>query len=284
MKAIIAKGALALTIAATAFSFVGVDAASAASQTISASINTVVATNYMVNMSWGAVTGASKYVIKTSNSPHVDEADVDWATTTGTSLSKQMTTAVGYRYFKVYAYNSSGTLLAYSNQVGAAKYQTGTVIRMKTDSSLTSTYPTSSASNYQKPVWFITLDSNSKAANVAPNFQLGEFIAESTITSGVVDPMMIQHVQNARTRKGSAMSINSGYRTPNHNAAVGGASLSRHMWGDAVDVPATTTSDYNYYNSLFSAEGPDYIESFAEAGYSHWHGDWRNEVRDYTNY
>jgi hypothetical protein len=284
MKSTFAKGALALTVVASAFSFVGLDSASAASQTISASINTVTATNYMVNMKWGAVSGATKYVIKTSNSPHVDTADVDWATTTGTSLSKQMTTSVGYRYFRVYAYDGAGTLLAYSNQIGAAKYQSGLVVRMKTDSALTSSYPTSTASNYQKPVWFVTLDATSKASSVAPNFTLGEFITESTLTSGVVDPMMIQHVQNARTRKGSALSINSGYRSPNHNAAIGGATFSRHMWGDAMDVPATTTTEYNMYNSLFSAESPDYIESFAEAGYNHWHGDWRNEVRDYTNY
>lgn len=30
--------------------------------------------------------------------------------------------------------------------------------------------------------------------------------------------------------------IISGYRTPAHNAAVGGAKASRHMTGDAVDI------------------------------------------------
>ncbi|KEO84695.1 D-Ala-D-Ala carboxypeptidase family metallohydrolase [Tumebacillus flagellatus] len=284
MKSTFAKGALALAVAAAAFSFVGVDAASAASQNISASITKVVAADYYIYMSWGAVSGASKYVIKTSNYPSVDASDVDWATTTGTTLTKQMATNVGYRYFRVYAYDSAGTLLGYSNQVGAAKYQSGSVIRMKTDSSLTSSYPAPTGTNYTKPVWFITLDSTSKAAYVSPNFQLGEFISESTITSGIVDPMMVQHLQNARNRKGSAMSLNSGYRTPGHNASVGGATYSRHMYGDAVDVPATTTSDYNYYQNLFAPEGPDYVESFAEAGYSHWHGDWRNEVRDYSNF
>ena len=37
----------------------------------------------------------------------------------------------------------------------------------------------------------------------------------------------------------SEMRLNSGYRCPIKNAAVGGKSKSRHMFGDAVDVVAT---------------------------------------------
>jgi uncharacterized protein YcbK (DUF882 family) len=38
---------------------------------------------------------------------------------------------------------------------------------------------------------------------------------------------------------GAAMSINSGYRSPNHNSNVGGATNSQHLYGRAADVVVT---------------------------------------------
>jgi hypothetical protein len=43
-------------------------------------------------------------------------------------------------------------------------------------------------------------------------------------------------VDATRTNYGQAQTINSGYRSPFHNASVGGSSTSRHMFGDAADV------------------------------------------------
>lgn len=279
MKFAISKTVAAVALATSTLALVGVSEASA----MTATISTVTASNFNVNMYWGAVSGAAHYDIRTANDPSVGTADTLWATTTGTSLSKAMTNVPGYRYFKVFAISSTGSVLASSNLVGAAKYQSGLVVRMKQDSTLTSSYPSSTAWNYQKPTWFITLDSTSKAAYVAPNFQLGEFITESTITSGLVDPQMVEHVQNARNRYGP-MSINSGYRTPAHNASVGGATFSRHMYGDAVDIPASTSSVWSVLNNDFAPESPSYIETYAEGGYNHWHGDWRDVQKGYTNW
>jgi hypothetical protein len=275
----VAAAALAVGI----FAGIGVSDASAASQTISASLNASTAANFYVNANWADVTGATSYKIFTSNAPAVDSTDTLWTTTTTSALSKQMTTAPGYRYFRVYAYNSAGTLLSYSNVFGAAKYESGLVVKMKTDSALTATYPSSTAANYQKPTWFITLDSTVKSSYVAANFQLGEFISESTITSGIVDPLMVSHVQNARSRYG-VMSLNSGYRTPNHNASVGGATFSRHMYGDAIDVPAATTSVFNSLKTAFAPEYPSYIEPYDQASNNHYHGDWRDEAKGYQNW
>ena len=274
------KPIMKATVVALAAGLMAAAAPSSAFAAITANVSTVTASNFMLNMTWGAVTGATRYDVRTSNYPNIDTADVVWASTSGTSLSKAMTTAPGYRYFKVYAYNSSGTLLDSSNVVGAAKYQSGLVIKMKKDSTLTSSYPSSTQAIYAKPTWFITVNSTVRASYAAPNFQIGEFIKDSTLTSAIVDPLMVQHVQDARSRYG-VMSLNSGYRTPAYNSSIGGATFSRHMYGDAVDVPASSSSVWSALNSAFSAESPSYVESYAEAGYNHWHGDWRNEAKGY---
>jgi hypothetical protein len=265
-----------------------VPGASAASQTITAQMTTVTKTGFNLSLSWGAVTGASSYQIRYETNPHVDVTNSAlYATTGGTSHSSTMNSTIGYRFFKIYAYNSSGTLLAYSNVVGIAKYQSGLVVRMKTDSALTNSYPdpagSPSSSYYQKPDWFITVDSNVRAASAAPNFTMGEFIHQTGITSALVDPKMVQHAQNSRNRYG-AMTVNSGYRTPSYNASIGGATYSRHMYGDAVDIAASSLSQYNALNSAFSPESPSYVESWTEAGQNHWHGDWRYESKGYANW
>ncbi|MGB8956808.1 MAG: D-Ala-D-Ala carboxypeptidase family metallohydrolase [Tumebacillaceae bacterium] len=274
------KTATKATVVALAVGLLAAVAPSSAFAAISANVTTVTASNFTLNLSWSAVTGATRYDIRTSNYPGITTADVVWASTSGTSLAKAMTTTPGYRYFKVYAYNSAGTLLDSSNEVGAAKYQTGLVIKMKKDSALTSSYPSSTQAIYAKPTWFITVNSTVRAANAAPNFQIGEFIKDSTLTSAIVDPLMVQHVQDARSRYG-VMSLNSGYRTPAYNSSIGGATFSRHMYGDAVDVPASSSSVWTSLNNVFAAESPSYVESYAEANYNHWHGDWRNEAKGY---
>jgi uncharacterized protein YcbK (DUF882 family) len=43
-------------------------------------------------------------------------------------------------------------------------------------------------------------------------------------------------VQQFRDHFGKAVTINSGYRCPTHNASVGGASKSNHMDGEAADI------------------------------------------------
>ncbi|HEU4962374.1 MAG TPA: D-Ala-D-Ala carboxypeptidase family metallohydrolase [Bacilli bacterium] len=273
----------AAALAVSALAFFNTTGASAASQTISLSVSQVTASNFYLNLDWGGVSGATHYKVRTANDPGISTSDLVWADVTSSSLHKQMSSSVGYRYFKIYAYDSAGTLLAYSNIVGAAKYPSGLVVKMKKDSALTNSYPYSTSANYQKPKWFITLNSTVKSSYCAANFQIGEFITESTITSGIVDPLMVQHVQAARNRYG-VMPINSGFRTPSHNAAIGGATFSRHMYGDAVDIPASSSSAYNSLNNVFAPEYPSYVEPYSQGGYNHWHGDWRNENKGYTNY
>lgn len=50
-------------------------------------------------------------------------------------------------------------------------------------------------------------------------------------------------LDEARHRLGRGMRITSGYRTPERNAAVGGATQSSHLTGYAVDIYAPTQED-----------------------------------------
>ena len=46
----------------------------------------------------------------------------------------------------------------------------------------------------------------------------------------------MDRLQRLRARLGKPMIVNSAYRSPQHNAAVGGAEKSRHVAGDAFDI------------------------------------------------
>ena len=64
--------------------------------------------------------------------------------------------------------------------------------------------------------------------------QLPPFARENieALVENVLDP--------AREKLGSPIIVNSGYRCPKHNAAVGGASNSQHMRGEAADIRPNT--------------------------------------------
>lgn len=55
----------------------------------------------------------------------------------------------------------------------------------------------------------------------------------------LIDDKLIDILQKVRTHIGKPLNINSGYRCPEHNREVGGASRSYHMKGMAADVMAS---------------------------------------------
>ncbi len=71
---------------------------------------------------------------------------------------------------------------------------------------------------------------------ISSHFRLSEF--ESPDTGEVmVDPLLVYCLEVVRLCWGSPLRISSGYRTPEHNTAVGGLVNSRHLVGKAVDIP-----------------------------------------------
>lgn len=52
----------------------------------------------------------------------------------------------------------------------------------------------------------------------------------------LIDLDHVSNLEKLRAKMGTSCQINSGYRSPTHNKAEGGATLSRHVAGDATDV------------------------------------------------
>jgi len=60
---------------------------------------------------------------------------------------------------------------------------------------------------------------------------------------------LVKYLEDIRAHfEGRPVHINSGYRCPKHNAAVGGASASRHMKGDAADLWIESVSPKEVYD------------------------------------
>ena len=70
---------------------------------------------------------------------------------------------------------------------------------------------------------------------VSDNFTLREFQCRCC-GQVKLHSELLRRLQAMRTESGRPIIVNSGYRCVAHNRAVGGATRSRHMIGDAVDV------------------------------------------------
>lgn len=72
---------------------------------------------------------------------------------------------------------------------------------------------------------------------VGPHFQVKEFACKDGSTITFIDNYMVTILELLRKELGNKpIIITSGYRTPTHNAKVGGAKYSYHMRGMAVDI------------------------------------------------
>ena len=84
---------------------------------------------------------------------------------------------------------------------------------------------------------------------ITPHFRISEFVRSETATrlgidNSINDPEVIANIKNLcehvleplRAFAGCPIIINSGYRCPRLNAAVGGSRRSQHMKGEACDI------------------------------------------------
>lgn len=72
------------------------------------------------------------------------------------------------------------------------------------------------------------------------NFNLDEFLHEGVVCVpvDVMDNLqrLAWNLQSLRDYLDEPIHINSGYRTPEHNKAVGGVEYSQHLYGKAADI------------------------------------------------
>jgi hypothetical protein len=136
------------------------------------------------------------------------------------------------------------------------------------------TYPSPLDDNYREPIAWLDVEAIDLSTPVAPNFRLSEFAAPHKGQFQVVQPHAVEKLQRVRNQVG-ALTVNSGYRSPTYNAQVGGATRSRHMYGDAFDVVGSV-GQQTLMNAC-SAQGAGYVAKYASG---HVHCDWRNDPVD----
>lgn len=66
----------------------------------------------------------------------------------------------------------------------------------------------------------------------------------------IVSNTLLKVLDTLRDKIGEPIYINSGYRTPEHNKAVGGSTLSYHMYGMAADIRADRHTPKQLYTIL----------------------------------
>lgn len=71
---------------------------------------------------------------------------------------------------------------------------------------------------------------------LAPNFRVGEFASQDGADEVLVDDGLPELLQQIRDHFRAPVTINSGYRSLAHNAAVGGVPGSQHTLGTAADI------------------------------------------------
>ena len=79
----------------------------------------------------------------------------------------------------------------------------------------------------------LTKDGNRR---LAPDFKVRELRCRDGTDTVMVDEALTVVLQCIREHFGKPVTITSGYRTPAHNAAVGGAKSSQHLLGRAADI------------------------------------------------
>ena len=93
---------------------------------------------------------------------------------------------------------------------------------------------------------------------LAPSFTVREFRCRDGSDVVMIDESLVVLLQCIREHFGKPITITSGYRTAEHNAAVGGSKSSQHLLGRAADfyvegVPVATVAAYA--ETLLSGRG-----------------------------
>ena len=86
----------------------------------------------------------------------------------------------------------------------------------------------------------MTIKAYSKAKDgnkkLSTNFRVKEFACTDGSDPIFIDSDLVNVLQKIRTHFGKSVTINSAYRTPTKNKAVGGQTYSQHLYGRAADI------------------------------------------------
>ena len=90
----------------------------------------------------------------------------------------------------------------------------------------------------EKPMVEINAYSKAKdgGKKLSTHFKVKEFACKDGSDAVLVAPRLVMVLQSIRSYFGAAVTINSGYRTPQYNTKVGGVAHSQHCYGTAADI------------------------------------------------
>ena len=110
-------------------------------------------------------------------------------------------------------------------------------------------------------------DGNTK---LSENFRVGEFACKDGTDLIKIDTALVSILQRIRNWAGASVVISSGYRTPSHNASIGGSSKSKHISGMAADIyikgRAKSITEISKFAEAIGVPG---IERNEDANYVH---------------
>ena len=126
---------------------------------------------------------------------------------------------------------------------------------------------------------------------LSQNFTLNEFIHSEVATRKGIDNTppadvlanlheLAAQMEKVRDLLGAPIHINSGYRSPKVNAAVGGSTVSAHMTGQAVDFTCPTFGTPLEVAIEIAASDIEFDQLIAEGSWIHLgiRGDMRRQV------
>ena len=109
----------------------------------------------------------------------------------------------------------------------------------------------------------VEINAYSKAASggkqLSAHFKVREFACGDGSDAVLVAPRLVMVLETIRAHFDAAVTINSGYRTPQHNAKVNGAAHSQHCYGMAADISV-------------SGQKPETVAAFARSIMPDWGG------------
>jgi hypothetical protein len=91
--------------------------------------------------------------------------------------------------------------------------------------------------------------------DLSRNFKVREFASKDGARYARISPDLVSALQSLRDTLDSPITINSGYRTPAQNQAVGGKPHSRHMAGQAADIASSGMSALDLAQSALNTIG-----------------------------
>lgn len=129
----------------------------------------------------------------------------------------------------------------------------------------------------EKPMVEINAYSKKKdgGKKLSTNFTVKEFACSDGSDAVLVAPRLVMVLQSIRSHFGKAVTINSGYRTPQKNAAVGGAAQSQHCYGTAADIVVKGVTPANV-----AAYAREIMPDWGGVGIYERHGFTHVDVRD----